>query len=58
MKNIRLVNWHIFGELVALYYSDGTMLCVTLCDFNRAFGTILSSSKKVVERDFATPYIG
>ena len=58
MKNVFLINWRIFDELVALYYSDGTMLCVTLCDFNRAFGTILSSSMEAVERDFAIPYIG
>ena len=51
MKNT-LTGWKIEGDRVRLSYEIGD-LYVTLKDFNRAFGPIVSATYEDVKRDFA-----
>jgi hypothetical protein len=51
MKNM-LNSWEIVNDRVRLSYDIGD-LYVTLEDFNRAFGPIVSASYDDIKRDFA-----
>lgn len=53
MNNVRMTNWTIRGNVVALSYDDGTEVNVRKADFDRAFGAMLNASKEAVIRDFA-----
>lgn len=52
-KDIFLTAWSEDGDTVRLKYSDGAVAFVRKADFDRAFGTIISSPKEAVIRDFA-----
>lgn len=50
----RLTNWKKNENGTAtLIYSDGENVTVDEKDFDRAFGTLINSTKEEVKRDFA-----
>ena len=46
-------NWAYAGEVVALFYPDGTTVNVKKTVFDRAFRAIINATKEDVIRDFA-----
>lgn len=53
MEKVFLKEWKREGDRVRLIYQDGTELFVRYEDFNRAFGCIVSTEKRAIQRDFA-----
>lgn len=51
-KRIRMRKWNYDGDNVRLEYTDNTVVYVTKEDFNRAFGSIINSSKEDVIKEF------
>lgn len=50
----RVTDWKKNGNgTVTLIYSDGENVTVDEKDFDRAFGTLINSTKEEVKRDFA-----
>ena len=49
-----MTNWKKNGNGTAtLIYSDGEKVTVDEKDFDRAFGTLINSTKEEIKRDFA-----
>ena len=52
MRESYIDNWKIEGNVVNLFYNDGTIVTVKKEDFDRAFGAIVNAEKEDVIRDF------
>ena len=52
MRKSYIDNWKIEGNVVNLFYNDGTIVTVMKNDFDRAFGAIIIAEKEDVIRDF------